>query len=314
MRKAIYADESLDPKQKTQVWGFVKARAGEARVDKLQQDEARDRDFMNQVIGLRKQGQPLDSALKLAGRYGSDAYDKSVKEDAAKKMYGSPSKSDPTAYLTAWERVQEGKASREELDALQTAGRINVEDWRALNKERHNILTKGQSPERQQVQERVKLLADSKFGKNKRKKDEFLYEMQASGKDKSPEEYWKLANDKLKDDPSTGMYGMFQETQWKSDLKKRDAKNLAWGKLYEDLGKAEVTAIGKGFLDTGTKDWGPEDVDFFASTFGGYDNIKPGTPVHNAIRSIMKMPAGKRVLVTPANVKKLLDSRPDGNY
>jgi hypothetical protein len=48
--------------------------------------------------------------------------------------------------------------------------------------------------------------------------------------------------------------------------------------------------------------------------FGGYDALKPGTPVHNAIQSLLKRKDPKERVVTPATVKAVLDAYPDGKW
>lgn len=303
MRKELYADESLSEKQKKQTWDFVKARAGEARVDRLQAIEANDRAFMNEIITARKQGVPLPEALKLAQKRGFDPYDRLTKENAAKKMYSTAVQSNPAIWLTAYERVESGAATIEELNTLHDKNELSTDDWMKLRKSLIDQKLRGGSPEVKQTRERIAILAEEKYGANKKKRDAFLYEVDQAARGKSAEEMFKIANDKLKADASSGI--LWSNPQWQTDLRKRDAEMLALGKAYEDLGKDVVTQIGEGYLAKGAKDWGVVELDKFAEPFGGYDAIRPGTPVYEEIQWLIR----NNKLVTVDNVKARLGAR-----
>lgn len=312
MESAIMGRDDLSDERKLQITQFVKARAKEEIVQKSLQDQALDRTFMNNAITLRKQGGALEDALKLADRYSSDPYDQSVKEDAVRKIYAPPTQSDPSTYMGLWERVQSGDAAKSEIDSAFQKNLINSGDWKTLREQFYKGNTESKNAEEKATWDRVKLLAQEQFGSDKKKQDAFLYEMHQAFDGKPPEDIWKSANDKLKTAPGSGIFGTdwFGQSQWRSDFEKRDAQNTAWGKVYQDVGDAETKAIGQGILYSGKKSWGLGDVDSFAAEFGGYDKIKGGTPVNSAIQSLMR----RNQLVTPSNVKAVLNKYPDGKY
>lgn len=316
MQAAVMSTPGLSDEKKEKIWEIVKAKAGEYRADKSRADSANDRDFMNQLLAARKQGADLDGALVLANRMGRDDYDTALKEEAVKKVYAPPTESDPGTYIRLWEGVQDRSLSRLEIDAAYKANHINTGDWRGLREAYYNANTVDNKPEVKAAWERVKILSEDTFGSDNRSKERFLYEMHSSTQGMSPEEIWKSANDKLKSDASTTWRpfgfdtGLGADKQWQTDVSKRDAQNTAWGKLYGDIGQQEATAIGQGVLSKGRPTWGLGDVDAFATELGGYDKMKPGTPAHNAIQSLVR----RKQLVTPANVKAVLEKHADGNF
>lgn len=311
MQRAIFARSDISDQRKQEIWKFVDGMNKDAVRQKALNDQANDRTFMNTAIQARQQGASLQDALKLADRFGSDPYDTSLKQNAIRQIYAPPTKSDPTAYISLWERIQDGNAQKSEIDQAFNKQQINSEDWRKLREDFYKSNTEDTSAEDKQTWDRIKILAEENFS-DKKKRDEFMYVMHSSSDGKSNEELWKIANDKLKTAPGTGIFGTdwFGQTQWKADYDKSDAQDKAWGKLYQDVGDSETKAIGQGLLYSGKKTWGLGDVDSFAAEFGGYDKIKGGTPVNNAIQSLMR----RKQLATPANIKAVLSKYPDGKY
>jgi hypothetical protein len=309
MRAAVYALDGITDKRKEKIWDFVKGRASEDMANKNRQEMAVDRSFMNAALDARKKGVPMAEAMKLTQQFGTDDYDQSVKADAIRKIYAPPSQSDPEKFINLWEQVQSGGSSKQTLDEAFHKNDINVADWRHLREEYFKQNTEGKNVQMVNTLERIKVLSEEKFGSNKQNRDAFMYEIHQAKEGKTPEELWKIANDKLKGDPSTGIWGMFKTAQWKTDLAKSDAQNLAWGSVHQDIGKDVATAIGRGVLSTGKEKYGLGDIDSFAAQFGGYDKIKAGTPVNNAVKALMD----RNRFVTPEAVKTVLNLFPDGN-
>lgn len=312
MEKAVMADPTLSTKQKEKVWDFVKARAGETISNEARQDAATDRSFMNTAIQARQQGQSLDDALKIVKKFGGDSYDQSVKADVIKKIYAPPTDSDPVKYLDLWEHIQANTATKAEIDEAVQKNLINVTDYRKLREDFFKINTEEKNPETKTSWDRIKVLAEENFGSNDVDKKKYLYDLHVAGQGKGADELWKMANDKLQSAPGTGWFGtnIFADKQWKTDVQREDAQNIAWGKAHEELGKDVTNAIGQSVLYSGKEKWNIADIDAFAANFGGYKNILPGTPAHNAIRSLGK----HNQLATPANVNAVLSKYPDGNY
>lgn len=316
MERKIMADPNLSTKEKVEVTSFVKTRAREEIGNKNRQDAANDHAFLNQVIQNRQQGQPLEDSLRMVNNYTGDPYDASIKAEAVRKIYAPPEKSDPNTYIGLWEKIQDKNADKTDIDQAMQKNLINASDWRTLREDQYRINSEGKNDKEKNAYERVKILVAKEFGSDKEGAATFMYDLHQSNKGKTPEDIWKSANDKLKPDPKTGLSlfgldtGLFKSPQYKTDVERLDAQNLAWGKLHEDIGKKEVNAIGQGILYSGKKSWSVADVDAFASSLGGYQKIQQGTPGHNAIQSLVK----HKQLVTPSNVKAVLDKYQDGNY
>lgn len=308
MRDYVMDNTDMSDQRKEKVWSFIKARGREYNVDRNRTMAETERTFTNGVITARQNGEPMDQAMLLVGKYGTDQYDQQMKTQAVQAMYAPPSKSDPQTQMSLWEGVRGGTVNKDQIDSAFNNNKINVADWKSLREDYYKQQTDGEDPQTKSMNDRVKLLAAQNFG-DQDDRAAFLYEVHSASQGKSPDEAWKIANDKLKGDPSTGIFGMFQSKQYKSDLQRDDSNNLAWGATYDAIGKKQALAIGQAVLSTGKPSWGLGDVNNYANEFGGADQLKVGTPVNNAITSLSA--AGKRA--TPANVKFLLQNYPDGN-
>lgn len=302
--------DGMSDAKSEKVWSMWKARAREYNVDRNRTMQEHDRSFMNEVITARKNNQPLDQAMLVAGRYATDAYDQTMKAQAVQKFYAPPSKSDPSTYMALWESVQDGSANKEMIDQAMNKNLVNVGDWSDLRKHYFTGHIKGTDPAAKFMDQRVRGLADEKYGGNKQGKADFLYMVNTKAQGKKPEEKWNIAQDMMKDDPNSGswFFNLGKDAQYQTDIKKTDAQNTEWGKTYDAIGYKQSMAIGKAVLSTGKPTWDRTDVTDFANQLGGEDQLKKGTPVNNAIMSLQAM--NKRA--TPANVKALLEKFPEG--
>lgn len=305
MEKSVMGMPDLTDERKLRILGFVKARAGEDLANRTRALAANDRSFMNQAVQLRQGGGSIDDALKLVPKFSVDPYDQSVKEAALQKMWAPPSESDVKVKNALWTGIQEGTTTKGDLDMALKSGKINEKDWSTLQEENYKATIEGRSPEMKLTNQRVKELAAAQFGSDKDKSAAFEITVNESARGKSADEKWKIANDKIKEAPGTGWFGsnFFAKPQYTVDADKGNATSLAFGKASEDLGDDTVRALKAGAARTG-KTFSPADLDAMSVQFGGYQNIKPGTPVHDAMQLLMKN--GK--YVTPANIKAVLDN------
>jgi hypothetical protein len=189
---------------------------------------------------------------------------------------------------------------------------VNFADWRSLREDHYKTLIDGRDPLEKANTERIKALADEKFGSKKVQREQFLYEVHVAGQGKTPDEVWKIANDKLDKAPGTGWFGtnIGADQQYKVDLKTRDAERTAWGKAAQDIGGDTVKAVRKGLEMKKGAPASLSDFDAFTKELGGYDAVKPGTPTNNAIQSLIR----HKSPVTPANIKAVLQRYPEGNF
>ena len=308
MQAQVMSREDLTLPQKMKIADFVKAKAGEDYVNQNKREQARERSFINQALQAKQEGRRMEDVLKMVPKVGGDTYEQAMRMEQVKKMFSAPTETDQPTYIRLWEGVQSGKITKEEIDQASQQGKINSSDWRGLREDYFKSKVSGNNPVEKQAWERVKILADEQFGSSKEDKDKFIYTLRQQSQDKTPDEIVKMAQDKLKDSPESGWF--FSKKQYQADFERIDAESMAWGKLYEEVGQSQISAIGVGVLATGKKKWGPADVDAFAAQFGGYSSLRAGTPVNNAILSLQK----RQKPVTPANVKALLERYPDGTY
>jgi hypothetical protein len=307
MEATVMALPNTSDERKLQILQFVKGRAREQVVQTHMENAADDNDFNNAAVKARKDGAPLQDALKLASQFASDDYDQSTKENTIRQMYAPPSQSDAPTYMALWEKVQDGSATRQDIDAASQAQKINPGDWRGLREMYYKSNTEGLDPQSKIVDERVKGMAQAAIS-DKNQLNQFLYVYHTATQDQEPQQKLKTATDLLGPGPDTHWYNSTK--LYNTNAQKLDASNLGWGQLQSDVGADQTKAIGQGVATSTGKPWGLGDVDAFAAQFGGYSNIKVGTPVNNAMQSIMK----RGELVTPANINTVLQKYPDGKY
>jgi hypothetical protein len=284
MYSAVLGMKDVPEADRDKAWKYVQARAGEKAVDITKAQNANDRAFLNSVIQGKNAGAPVDDALKAAVRFGRDEYDRALKADLARKLYAPAEILDKRPYVDLWERTQAGGDTKKSIDQAAQAGLISPGDWESLRKDYYNNFVTGQNPAMQGAWDRIKLLAEETYGDDKKTRAEFLYEMKVSGEGKKPEELWKMANDKL----GEATPGAWFESgkRWKADAALRDIQESQLGELNEPM----------------VREWVQQGWDI--------GDIKAGTPVHNAVKSLVRR--GKPV--TPANVRAIIAQNPDGNW
>lgn len=322
MQATINSTPGMSQDRSAKVWEYVKARAGEAFADKKRTEAASERDFMNQVYKGKQGGQNMDDTLKLADKFGTDTYDTAVKKAAIQKLYAAPDVTDPQVYMSLYDKVQNGSATKKDLGDALMNGQLKTTDWESLSKEQSKIQLEGVSPAQKVTWEQIKEEAGANIS-NKKDLATYLTAVQQQSQGKPPEEMYKISKDLLKKDPSTQKtipwvnWSFGGQTQYKTDVEKSGAQSLAIGTFQQDMGASTAAAIGQGIQKvSGAQKISPADIKAFSDELGGYDKItppKPGEaakPTYNAIQSLIK----RGVPVVPANIKALLDKHADGNY
>lgn len=311
VKKVIDASKGFTNEQKDKLYDYAQAKAGEFRQVKLQSEAADLDGFYNAVASAKKQNASIDDALRIVGKYGGDPKEKMDREDYIKKLYSSPSKTNPEIYLSTWEKVQEGSITKDEIRDIWKNGAINNGDFESLSKELYQKQLTGEGNKGFQ---RIKLLADEEFPKSadKTKKAEFLYLIREETKNMKPEEAFVYAKDKLNKVVTDKGYiwdiGKKEKYQFKIDLENKDAQSQAVGMIYNDLGRDNTNAILKTMVKQGIKNPGVAEIDNFAKMVGGYDKLKSGTPESQAIIELNKL--GKAV--TPDTIRQYLSLKKNG--
>ncbi len=341
MESSIESNPNYGDREREKILTFVKAKAGDDWRNKLAQDNARDETFKNSAINAKKNGQPLEQSLLLAGKYSDGSYNQAVKEDFVRALYAPPDiKDDPAARNALADAIDAGTGTSEQIDLAYKQGKITAGTNIALHSQWHNVVIEGKSPEMQRANEQIKMMAKARFGSDHDAIDAYVSEVKSSSFLKSPKERIKIADDLLKEDKSTasrfptwlpewtssvslGVVGPGKEVpffggdpQYKTNEARTHANDLALGNFHQDLGVDAVNAIGRGAIMSGAKgsDGKPLSpgaaVDSISTAFGGYDNVKKGTPVNNAINSLSK--AG--IAVSVDAIQKVLEHHPDGIF
>lgn len=321
MEQYVFTLPNTTTEDKEKIWDYVKTKASEDKSQKAMNDDANDRQFMNNLYNNKKSGKTMDDSLALVGQYGRDAYDKGLKEKAVKDLYTKNIQSDPLLKVKYWEGIRDGNVTQDMLDGSYKNDQLSASDWESLRKDLYNETHKGASgeakmtPEMKSTYDRVKILANETFpgGDNSVEKAKFLYSVQDKMKTANPDEVWTYAQTSLKNqgEKSWLIFHWGGEKGFKSDLGRIDANRDVWGKFYTDIGRDEVRAIGASIqLNKGRKKWSVDDLNEFIKDVGGYDQMKKGTPTHNAIQSMAK----SKILITPDTIKIVLKQYPDGVF
>jgi hypothetical protein len=238
------------------------------------------------------------------------------------KVWNPTTRSDNTTYMNLWEGIKEGKVTQTDIDAAGKTNLINGSDWRSLREKYYAQQVEGENEVETQALSRVKIIARENFGSDPVKQAQFLYVWQQQAEDKQTfEDKIGVANRLIESDPTTGFLGLGKKANWKTALKQmdeqvqmnnahRDSLNTAYDKLYLEVGKDEMNAIGRGVLLQGKQTWGLTDVDEFANSVGGYDKIKSGQPANNAMKSLIR----NNYPVNKTNIDWILKQDPSGNW
>lgn len=151
--------------------------------------------------------------------------------------------------------------------------------------------------------EYVDIVADRVGGKEDR--DQFKYVLRQKGQGKSADELRAMADEEAKKP------GWFRSTRFETSFKDLEATSLARGQLAGSIGQAEAGAVIDGIQKKGDKSVPlKKAVDAFVAELGGPDAMKPGTPVHNAIQSLVK----RKKAVTPGNIRGVLQYNSTGKW
>lgn len=310
---AIRARTDLPPHKIEEIVTYVKGRASEERSNKTHFEAANERTFMNAATTTRRQGGTMDDALKLASQYATDPYDRSIKEAAIRKMFGGPEESDPQAKYALWEGIQDGKVTNGQIDnAMVKDAVLSSKDWFSFKQEYFRINSEGKSPQMRIANNTVKQMAVASFGDDKEQIAEFMNVVHDASVGKTPEEMVKIATDKLKTDPNTQHHWVGitwgGDSQYQTDNATRTQEMQQFGEYQSDLGSETVRALKLGQQRLGKKSVKPDDLKAVFDELGGYENVKPGSPAHNAMQSLIQ----KGQPVVPANIKAVLEKHPDG--
>lgn len=315
MQKALYARDDLSDERKEKIWEFVKGKAKEEIFQKTQKEQALDRSFSNQVYQARKTGVPMEDALKLVPKFSQDNTDQATKSSFVQKVYAPPSETNPAVYVGLREQVDSGNATKADIDAAYQKNLINTSDWEHLRDAYFKNETEGKNPQMKIVENQIKDLAASTYS-DKNKREEFLHAIDSAAYGKSPEERWNTAQELIKKDPATQSHFLWLQSlpfggtdKWEAYKDQSQSSLKAWGMADTDVGRDVRLAIGNSFTGQTKKAFQPSDLNAFAVQMGGYDKIKTGTPINNAIQSLMR----KGKVVTPATIQQVLNRAPDGN-
>jgi hypothetical protein len=246
---------------------------------------------MNEVYTYQSSGRSKEQALNLLNTYSRDAYDRALKKKVIDQLWAPPEikiKTDPQSYIELWEKVQNGDASKMEIDAAFKRGELSVSAWEGLRKSKYKIDAGDDKENDSQVGKYIIRCANQENLKGKDRYD-FITYMQSATEGKSLQEATAIIDDGLK---KTGGGFLKSGTQeWKLELQKTDRDNLSWGKLYKKIGKNGeniVNAIGQGVLLSTNKDkFDMSDVDNFIGEIGGYSALREGSPERRAIDMLM---------------------------
>lgn len=292
-------------KEKMQAWDFVRARGNEDAVQMHRAQDANDQNFMNAAYGGNEKHVPLEQALDLVNRYGRNAYDRALKEQQIQRIYEKSAQTDEKVFMPLWIGIQNKQTKQEDIDkAWLEDGTLSNTDHRKLSEDYFKSTKEEVDPAQTEAWEDVKGMAREKIPDSKQRY-KFLRAVKEAADGKSPEETIDIAGDKLKK-VGGGFFGGSQ-SQYKIDYKNFQDKNAQTVNAFHTIGEAETRAI----IEEGQrtkKDFGPADLTAFAQQYGGMDAIKQGTPVNNAIQSLMKH--GSRI--APENIEWALKKSPDG--
>lgn len=303
--KKKYTSEKFE-----KAWNFIKGKAGEDERIRLQQQEAKDRSFTNDVIGFKNGGGGYTAALKFAKKYGYDTTDKFTKEEYIRRLYGvgdgsgGTKQSQPSTYIQLWEGIRTGTADRQQVDQAFNNGLLSQSDWESLRKDWFNGKLNGGKEEDKQITSFLNLKAEELYGKRTEDKNTFKYTMLQKVKGKGIEEATAIIDQGITKTGGSWFFNMGAKENWKQEFKQQDADNLKWGQYYSSLGGRDVVYnIGSSLAYAqGKKSFNELDVQQFVKSIGGEQALKPNSSQMKAIRYLIK----QGELITTNNVNDVI--------
>lgn len=314
VRKYVMDSEGdMSDQRKLKVLGQVKAQMAEYNRDRYHQISSNERDFANEVVSARKNGDTIQEAMKSATKWGHDAYDIAQKQAFIQKTYEPPASTKAVAHEQLREGIQSGSVELADLDRALNKGDINAEDWANLRQLKMKTAMDGTDPTSKYTNGLINSLVQKQFGNDKEQVAQFKYVLGKKTAGKTPEETLAIAKQELEQvpDPDSWFWGKMAKS--KGDYQAEQLKATAQGAMYEDIGYKQAQSISSGMTGGGfNRSPNPEaNVQAFANTLGvKYEDMKIGTPVNNAIQALHS----KGKLVTPEAVQKVLGKYPDGNW
>lgn len=312
-------EAGMSDQRSLKVLGQVKAQVAEYNRDRFHQVAANERSFANEVIANRKNGMTLQDAMKSATKWGTDAYDIAQKAQFVEKTYSPPVEDQAVAHEQLREGIQNGVTELADIDRAHEKGQISVSSWSDLRQQKLKTAADGTDPMMKQTDNLIKVMAQKQIGSDKEDLANFQYALNQKAAGKTPDEKLAIAKQELEKvpDPDSWFWsklGLGKTSRYKVDAAGGEAREVAQGAMYQDVGYKQVQAISSGMTGAEfTRDSNPEEhLQAFANDLGlkSIDEMKIGTPYNNAIQSLQRN--GKQV--TPNAVRTVLKRYPDGNW
>jgi hypothetical protein len=198
----------LPSDKKEKVMGFVQTMSNVANAQLKDERDAKDREFLNQLIKNHGEGVPYETAIRLASDFSFDQKDRFDKELAITELY--------TSKDNFYDRILEKQSVAQKLA------------WQQIE-----LLAESKYGTKEK---RI-----PGYDKPVKLKDAFLLEMKRSVLGKPPEEMMKVAQDKLKDVViNQGWFSDDTETAWKIDQDIRTQNAAKMLQLRQTYGAAAV--------------------------------------------------------------------------
>ena len=308
-----------------------------------------DSEFVAKLVQARDKGADKVEAMKMAedGYFSRTPLEKTARQEAVNKLYAT---TDFETYMGLWKRVQTGQTNEAEIANAFRLGRITQANATELTKDLLTVRGKGSSlpPAIKLVMDQIEIEAEKKYankqdGKGQKLQDQYLFVVSQKAKaTQDPAELMKYAMDLQKSVKVTDGWLFFDTYKpgFEVSYEQQKGKLLELGTLKSMVGDDVLNGISRSIIaTTGKTEVGVNDLGAFTAELGkllaqkptdqvpsdvpierkntpqtnqslSFDIMAQGTPVNNAIRSLLS----HKKAVTPAAVKAVLDLYPDGNW
>lgn len=307
----IMGSSDLSDPKKLSVWSYVHARIGELEASRNKDIAANNYEMMNELTKLKSSGGTVQQGMLLALKHGIDSYDTAQKQSVVKQMWEPPKANDANIHVMLDQKARDGELVSQDVQQAFAAGKLTASTYTHLMGEVDKI-NKGDVSLGDKSKYKISDAMVAKETSDKIEQMQIKSLIRARGQNKSRAEILNITNEELGVDPKTGILGTsyFADKNYKNDIKLKQADDVKIGQYSTILGSSVVRAIGVGQVGEGQAPTA-SDIQAFAIPFGGVEAIKPGTPVYNAIRSIMNKPGN---VVNEEAVASVLKKFPDGNW
>lgn len=290
MFTAIDGQKDLTLSHRERIKTFVKSKAAEANTQRLASIHANDRSFQNAVLKMKNDPSitnKFDAGMALVGAYAIDGKDNEDKKKILDELLNQQTTGNRELAYAYTKAADTGAIDRGFIEKEYKEGKINLSQRNTVLDTLDKYVTNSENKEKRAMDQRIESIIRQQTP-NKERQADLLYQYREATIGKDANESFAIYKDLIAPAEGTGIFGFFATPNYRANTKTLESSSLAWNKLYMDMGKQTALTLKDSLSRDAGKEVTPEDINSLSQRFGGYNSLKIGGPVNNAIQSLKK--------------------------